>query len=438
MKKQAVIGIICCICMLCAACGNAAEPAPTPKPVEATVGKVVEVTEEIITIQTTEDATHTFERQNAQLKLNGYRLMEGDRVEVQHRNPYEALVITLVEPGEEAKRYRVVDDLLAGMSVEEKVGQLFLVRCPTQGAAQDAADYHLGGYVLFKPNTESQTPAGLKEEIASYQKASRIPMLIAVDEEGGLVNRISQLPQFRSAPFRSPQALFRAGGLELVSSDTQEKAQFLKKLGINVNMAPVCDVSTDSGDYIYARTFGKDAAQTAEYVRTVVEVMDAEGMGSVLKHFPGYGNNRDTHTGVAHDQRPMETFRSSDFLPFSAGFAAGADSVLVSHNVVEAMDPDLPASLSPKVHEVLREELEFQGVIMTDDLYMDAIRTEYGIGDAAVLAIQAGNDMICGTDYKEQIPAVVQAVKDGTISEEALDASVLRVLLWKEKLGLLQ
>ena len=117
MKKQAVIGIICCICMLCAACGNAAEPAPTPKPVEATVGKVVEVTEEIITIQTTEDATHTFERQNAQLKLNGYRLMEGDRVEVQHRNPYEALVITLVEPGEEAKRYRVVDDLLAGMSV---------------------------------------------------------------------------------------------------------------------------------------------------------------------------------------------------------------------------------------------------------------------------------------------------------------------------------
>lgn len=89
MKKQAVIGIICCICMLCAACGNAAEPAPTPKPVEATVGKVVEVTEEIITIQTTEDATHTFERQNAQLKLNGYRLMEGDRVEVQHRNPYE-------------------------------------------------------------------------------------------------------------------------------------------------------------------------------------------------------------------------------------------------------------------------------------------------------------------------------------------------------------
>ena len=246
MKKQAVIGIICCICMLCAACGNAAEPAPTPKPVEATVGKVVEVTEEIITIQTTEDATHTFERQNAQLKLNGYRLMEGDRVEVQHRNPYEALVITLVEPGEEAKRYRVVDDLLAGMSVEEKVGQLFLVRCPTQGAAQDAADYHLGGYVLFKPNTENQTPAGLKEEIASYQEASRIPMLIAVDEEGGLVNRISQLPQFRSAPFRSPQALFRAGGLELVSSDTQEKAQFLKKL-VQARYSIVIGGGTGSG-----------------------------------------------------------------------------------------------------------------------------------------------------------------------------------------------
>ena len=114
------------------------------------------------------------------------------------------------------------------------------------------------------------------------------------------MNRISQLPQFRSAPFRSPQALFRAGGLELVSSDTQEKAQFLKKLGINVNMAPVCDVSTDSGDYIYARTFGKDAAQTAEYVRTVVEVMDAEGMGSVsYTHLDVYKRQPYTHSHLA-------------------------------------------------------------------------------------------------------------------------------------------
>jgi beta-N-acetylhexosaminidase len=438
MQKRFVTGVICCMCLLCASCGNKATPAPTPQPIQVTAGTVVKATEESITIQTTGDATHTFERQDAQLKLDGYRLMAGNRVEISHRNPYEALVITLVEPGEEAKRYRKADDLLAGMSLEEKVGQLFLVRCPTQGAAQDAAEYHLGGYVLFKQNTENQTPAGLKKEIASYQEASKVPMLIAVDEEGGLVNRISQLPQFRSAPFRSPQALYGEGGLELIRSDTQEKARFLKKLGINVNMAPVCDVSTDSKDYIYARTFGKDADQTAEYVKTVVEMMDAEGMGSVLKHFPGYGNNRDTHTGVAHDQRPIETFRSSDFLPFLAGFAAGGDSVLVSHNVVEVMDPDLPASLSPKVHKLLREELEYDGVIMTDDLYMDAIRTEYGVGDAAVLAIQAGNDMICGTDYKEQVPAVIQAAQDGRISEEALDQSVLRILLWKEKLGLLQ
>lgn len=160
-------------------------------------------------------------------------------------------------------------------------------------------------------------------------------------------------------------------------------------------------------------------------------------MGCVLKHFPGYGNNADTHTGISYDRRPYETFTSSDFLPFQAGIESGADMVLVSHNIVDCMDAQFPASLSPEVHRILREELGFSGVIVTDDLAMDGIRTFTGDTQAAVQAVLAGNDLLCCTDFETQIPAVLQAVETGEISMEQIDASVLRILELKISLGIL-
>lgn len=329
------------------------------------------------------------------------------------------------------------EEILAGMSMEEKVGQMFIARCPADSAAEKAAQYNIGGYILFGKDFKGRTKSQVIENINSYQKASKIPMLIGVDEEGGTVCRVSLYSEFRDSKFLSPQDLYAAGGFGLIESDTAEKAALLKSLGINVNFAPVSDVSTDSGDYIYKRAFGKPAAETARYVEKVVSVMKTEGMGSVLKHFPGYGNNADTHTGFSHDQRPYETFENSDFLPFIAGINAGADTILVSHNMVECMDGENPASLSPAVHRILREELGFDGVIITDDLYMDAIREFTGTDRAAVAAVLAGNDMLCCTDFETQIPAVIAAAESGEISEEAIDRSVLRVLKWKIKLGLL-
>ena len=293
-------------------------------------------------------------------------------------------------------------ELLAGMSLEEKVGQMFFARCPKDGAAQLAGELSPGGYILFDRDFEDQSRDEVEANIQSYQDASGIPLLIGVDEEGGTVKRVSKYAEFRDEPFLSPQALYEEGGMELIESDTREKAELLLGLGINVNLAPVCDVSTDPDDYIYPRAFGQDAQQTAEYVKTVVGEMNASGIGCTLKHFPGYGSNADTHTGIADDTRPYETFASSDFLPFTAGIDAGACSILVCHNIVECMDGDFPASLSPEVHRILREELDFTGVILTDDLYMDAIRDEYGTGQAAVLAVQAGNDMLISTDITEQ------------------------------------
>ena len=216
-----------------------------------------------------------------------------------------------------------------------------------------------------------------------------------------------------------------------------EKSRLLKELGINVNLAPVCDVSEDSSDYIYSRSFGQNSEQTALYVRNVVSSMQGENVGCVLKHFPGYGNNRDTHTGIAYDDRPYSVFESSDFLPFKAGIDAGAGAVLVSHNIVSCMDADMPASLSLNVHRILRERLNFKGVIMTDDLYMDAIKQFIGINKAAVYAVLAGNDMLCCTDFEIQIPAVIEAVKNETIPITMINEAVERILVWKMNIGIL-
>ena len=336
--------------------------------------------------------------------------------------------------------------LLADMTVEEKVGQLFFVRCPEEAGAEKAAQYHLGGYILFGRDFRDSAGSWLTEDqvtatIAGYQAAARadtgIPLLIGVDEEGGTVVRASANPNLFPHRCLSPQDLYAQGGMEAVLSDAAAKNATLLQLGINVNFAPVADVSTDPGDFIYDRAFGQDAQATADYVAAVVEAMGETGIGTVLKHFPGYGNNVDTHTGIAVDQRPYETFLDADFLPFSAGIAAGADSVLVSHNIVTAMDGALPASLSPEVHRIAREELGFAGVLLTDDLAMDAVRSYAEDGSVAVLAVLAGNDMIVTTDFEEQIPLVVQAVEDGTIPESQIDQSVLRVLTWKHRLGLI-
>lgn len=327
--------------------------------------------------------------------------------------------------------------LLSNMTLEEKVGQMFIARCPEESAIEKLKEYNLGGYILFARDFSDKTKDEVAKTVQSYQKVARVPLLIGVDEEGGQVNRISINRKLRAVPFWSSQALYKEGGFDLIKSDTEEKCKILRSLGINLNFAPVCDVSQDSNDFIYERSFGKNAKQTAEYVRTVVEVMKKERIGSVLKHFPGYGNNTDTHTGIAYDKRPYNTFKDNDFIPFLAGIDAGANIVLVSHNIVDCMDSEYPASLSAKVHNILRTELNFDGVVITDDLFMDGVRDFANDTETAVLAVQAGNDLLCCTDFEIQVPAVLKAIDEGKISEERINESVLRILKLKIALGII-
>lgn len=335
-------------------------------------------------------------------------------------------------------KMKSAEEILAEMTLSEKVGQLFIARCPSVDADIYAAKYKLGGYILFGQDFKSSNPETFRKTLESYQNAVNIPMFIAVDEEGGIVTRASRYPQFREAPFPSPQKLYAEGGFEAVKKDAKEKSEFLLDLGINMNFAPVCDISQSPGDFMYERSVALDAEGTSTYVTTVVSEMKSAGIGSVLKHFPGYGDNADTHTDMVVDTRPYEAFVNYDFLPFKAGIDAGADVVLVSHNIVECMDKEYPASLSPEVNRILREELGFQGLIITDDLVMEAI-TEYTDNEsAAVQAVIAGNDLLCCTDFTVQVPAVIQAVKDGKISEERINESVLRILKYKIESGIIK
>ena len=339
-----------------------------------------------------------------------------------------------------------LQDLLKGMTLEEKVGQLFFVRVPAENAVEDIMTYHLGGYLLFGRDTQDKTANEIIQTIASYQDAADIPLLIGVDEEGGSVVRVSSNPKIRSQKFSSPRRLLRNGweeGESAIFDETIEKSILLKALGFNVNLNPVADVSENPSDFIYDRTTGGSATEAESYVRIVVWWQSRYGLGSVLKHFPGYGNNVDTHTGIAVDERPWETFQEQDFLPFQTGFTVGKNTqlmpaVLVSHNIVNCMDATLPASLSPEVHRILREDLEFDGVVMTDDLAMEAVARYAEDGAVAVMSLQAGNDLIVTTDYRAQIPRVIQAVRDGTLEEEVINTACLRVLHWKVELGLLE
>lgn len=328
-------------------------------------------------------------------------------------------------------------EIIENMTLDEKIGQLFLVKYPYSDAEEIASNYNIGGFVLFAKEFENETPESMLEKISLCQQASKYPLLMAVDEEGGGVVRVSSFPQFRETPFQSPSKLYKNGGLDAVKNDTIEKSGLLKSIGINVNLAPIADVSTNKNDYIYYRTTGLDAKGTADYVKTVVSVMNREKMGSVLKHFPGYGNNSDTHTGIAIDKRDYNTFLTSDFIPFIAGIEAGADSILVSHNIVESIDSEKPASLSPKAHDILRNVLGFKGVVITDDLDMDAITRYTDSEGVAVDAIKAGNDMIICSDYETQINAVKNAVNIGEISEETINKAAQRVIIWKIKLDII-
>ena len=331
--------------------------------------------------------------------------------------------------------YEKAYDKLETMTLDEKISQIFLVRVPKEYGTNILEQYQFGGYLLFGRDVTNITKEGLIEKISNYQRVSKIPSIIAIDEEGGTISRLNSNSNIVPNPFPSPMELYKEGGIPKIVEDLRNKNSLLEELGINLNLAPVVDIA-DENTFIYKRTIGGTIEETSNYAAKVVETSKESKVSYTLKHFPGYGNNVDTHTGIAIDERSLEELKNKDLLPFKSGIDAGAECILVSHNIINSIDNERPASLSLKVHNLLRNDLAFTGIIITDDLYMDAIKKYQE--HPSISALTAGNDLIIITDYEQGINEIKEAINNNIIDINILNKAVIRVLAWKYYKGLIE
>lgn len=355
--------------------------------------------------------------------------------------------------------------LLGEMTLREKVGQLFLVRLDaldpalSQQTIDDAdapgvievseamaaflEEYPVGGVVLFGKNITDEVQ--LRGLIAGLQQSSPVPVLIGIDEEGGVVARLANSPGFDLPRYESAASM-GAQGTDEVRAMSAEIGAYLAGYGINLDFAPVADVNTNPDNpVIGTRAFSSDPQEAADCVNAAVEGFSRAGVLCCLKHFPGHGDTAgDSHDGTVYTEKTMEELRACEFLPFEAGIRAGAPLVMVGHiaapNAVEGEESDLPATFSRAlITDVLRDELGFAGVVVTDSLAMGAITETYTPGEAAVLALQAGADLLLmPAGLAQAYDGVLAAVEDGRLTEERIDESVARILALKQQAGLLQ
>ena len=330
--------------------------------------------------------------------------------------------------------YIQANNKLKELTLDEKIGQLFLVRYPETSAITDLQKFNFGGYVFFEKDFKDKTKEEVIDMTNNLQSAAKIPILTAVDEEGGKVVRISSNPNLALEKFKSPSELYNLGDFDLIKEDTIKKSKLLSDLGLNLNLAPVVDVTTDPNAYMYKRTLQQNTELTSTFAKTVIEASKGTGVSYTLKHFPGYGNNADTHLGGAVDTRTFDELKENDLPPFESGIKALAEAILVSHNIVSGIDSSSPASISADAHNLLRNELKFTGIVITDDISMGAVSS---ITDVVPQAILAGNDMIITTDYVSSINAVKEAINNEILSQEQIDKIAFRVLAWKYYKGLM-
>lgn len=324
-------------------------------------------------------------------------------------------------------------DIVDKMTLEEVVGSLFVPH-HTSSSLEDITKYHLGGLVLFGAAFKNKTKEEVIKMTNDLQNQAAIPLLLAVDEEGGSVVRISSNKKLRDTAFASPRTLYNQGGFNLIEKDNQEKNELLVSLGLNVNLAPVLDISTDKNDYIYYRSIGLSPELTGEFAKRIINSSKNSGVVNVMKHYPGYGKNKDTHKTGSLDTRTLEEVEN-DLIPFKMAIESGASAIMISHNTVEAFDNSNPASISISNHNYLRNNLNFEGMIITDALNMGATAS---IDDIGLKAILAGNNILITKNYVRDISDIISYVKDGKLSEEYLRSLAKKIIAWKIEMGLIK
>lgn len=328
--------------------------------------------------------------------------------------------------------YERAKEIVEAMSLEETIGQIYMVHHSTD-SLEDVGTYHLGGFIFFGSDFRNKTKEAVLNMIDKLNDNSKISLLLAVDEEGGIVTRISSNPNLASERFKSPRELYKEGGFDLIRDDTIKKNEILEGLHLNINLAPVLDISNDSKDYIYSRSIGLSPELTGVFAQTVIDASKDSKISYVMKHYPGYGKNSDTHKSRSLDTRSMEEIES-DLIPFSKGIQSGGEAIMISHNIVETLDSNNPASISINNHNYLRNTLGFRGMVITDALNMGA--TE-GIENMGIKSLVSGNDILVTKNYKEDIKNILEGVSKGQVSSKYIRALAIKVIEWKISKGLI-
>lgn len=336
--------------------------------------------------------------------------------------------------------------LIENMSLEEKVAQMFIITpealtgVGTVIAAGETTreaihDYPVGGLIYFEQNLRD--PEQVKEMLANTQKYVMerigIPMFLSVDEEGGTVTRFANNEKFDLEWIGNMSAVGESGDTKAARDVGVRIGSFLADLGMNMDNAPVADVLSNSANTVIGdRSFGSDSALVAKMALAEYQGLKEQGIIGVYKHFPGHGaTEADTHEGYAYTEATLEAMLSEDLVPFNYGIDNGVQVIMAAHIACpNVTGDDTPASLSYcMLTEVLREQMGYEGIIMTDGLNMGAIVNQYTSAEAAVKAITAGADLLLmPADFRAAYEGVLEAVRNGDISEKRIDESVRRIL----------
>ncbi|WP_130860613.1 beta-N-acetylhexosaminidase [Gracilibacillus phocaeensis] len=327
------------------------------------------------------------------------------------------------------------------MSLDEKIGQMIFSGVDgteiTEATTDMIQSYHVGGIILFGPNIENrEQTTDFLDDIKGANAENEYPLLLGVDEEGGSVTRmpegINSLPDSRSiGALNDPDLSYEVGTI---------LAEQMRTLGFNLDFAPVLDVDSNPNNPVIGdRSFGDNPDIVSNLGIQTMKGIQENGVISVVKHFPGHGDTGvDSHLELPKVDKNQDELAELELIPFQNAIAQGADMVMIAHILLPQMKSEYPASMSKSViTDMLREDIGFNGVVVTDDLTMGAITDHYSIAEAAVQSVKAGGDLLLVAHQPEQIATVVEelksAVENGEISEERIDQSVERIIQLKEK-----
>ena len=354
-----------------------------------------------------------------------------------------------------------VENRLAQMTLREKVGMMFFIRpealdtAAYYNSAQDlvnismqevndrmretAQNYPMGGIILFGHNIKDEPQ--LRQFIQDLRALNGHPLL-GVDEEGGRVARIARNPNFHVPKFPSMASVAASGRSSDVGNAANTIGKYLKDFGFDIDFAPVADVNTNPQNIVIGdRAFADNPQEASPMVKSYLKGLQKAGIIGCLKHFPGHGDTQaDTHFGYAMSRKKWEEIRDCEMVPFRAGIRAGAQMIMTAHvSLPNVTGSNVPCTLSPLImKDKLRDEMKYNGVIITDAMEMGAIIRQYSVEDASVMAIKAGVDMLlCVREYPQVFETVMAAVQRGEIPEKRIDESVRRILRLRQKAGLL-